>query len=305
MSDIHAVPAAWYADPAGSGRERYWNGSAWTEQLRDSPAFAAASSVAGAPSDSPGLGHIAEQVAYVPFTRADVHALQDGASASTTGGTSTIAIYLYALTPALLLLNLLFSWSFAPADFADLLIHGGIALATAAIALVLASIDRSQLRSRGYLGAPPPVLGLLPPVYVIARSSAVGPGALPATLSALVVQAAVVVLLVVPSMTSVDPAVSSTESPVDSIGMTAPFSDAQLAHLLTPEGMADKIRFDAAASSLRYDTVECEPLSSTALGAQTTCHATGHLASYDLVVQVLPDGTDTPFAVISVTPILQ
>ena len=27
-------PAGWYPDPGGAGRERYWDGSAWTEQAR-------------------------------------------------------------------------------------------------------------------------------------------------------------------------------------------------------------------------------------------------------------------------------
>ncbi|MFO6453331.1 MULTISPECIES: DUF2510 domain-containing protein [unclassified Aeromicrobium] len=30
-------PAGWYDDPAGSGGRRYWNGSAWTEQVQGVP----------------------------------------------------------------------------------------------------------------------------------------------------------------------------------------------------------------------------------------------------------------------------
>ncbi|GAC1484413.1 MAG: hypothetical protein NVS1B16_13820 [Pseudarthrobacter sp.] len=31
--NIPAAPAGWYTDPAGTGRLRWWDGSAWTDQF--------------------------------------------------------------------------------------------------------------------------------------------------------------------------------------------------------------------------------------------------------------------------------
>lgn len=45
MSDTPAQtpPAGWYPDPAGSDQQRFWNGTAWTEQLRPVPGSASSS----------------------------------------------------------------------------------------------------------------------------------------------------------------------------------------------------------------------------------------------------------------------
>jgi len=32
-----SVPAGWYPDPYGQGQERYWNGSAWSGNVRAAP----------------------------------------------------------------------------------------------------------------------------------------------------------------------------------------------------------------------------------------------------------------------------
>ena len=41
MDTPHAIPPAWHDDPAGSGGERWWDGTAWTEHVRprEVPAF--------------------------------------------------------------------------------------------------------------------------------------------------------------------------------------------------------------------------------------------------------------------------
>jgi hypothetical protein len=47
-----STPAGWYADPAGSDRLRWWDGTRWTDHLTDAPTAGAAAS-ASAPSSSP------------------------------------------------------------------------------------------------------------------------------------------------------------------------------------------------------------------------------------------------------------
>ncbi|CAQ02649.1 DUF2510 domain-containing protein [Clavibacter sepedonicus] len=66
-----STPAGWYADPAGSDRLRWWDGTRWTDHLADAPAAAAASSSAGQqgdvqgsagqPAAAPGSGHVAPE----------------------------------------------------------------------------------------------------------------------------------------------------------------------------------------------------------------------------------------------------
>ncbi len=45
MSDRKA-PAGWYADPAGGGGSRYWNGTIWTERTEKSSSASRARSTA-------------------------------------------------------------------------------------------------------------------------------------------------------------------------------------------------------------------------------------------------------------------
>lgn len=37
MSDLPHPPPGWYVDPAGAHGSRWWNGSAWTDQVREAP----------------------------------------------------------------------------------------------------------------------------------------------------------------------------------------------------------------------------------------------------------------------------
>ncbi|QIS41057.1 DUF2510 domain-containing protein [Clavibacter capsici] len=50
-----STPAGWYADPAGSDRLRWWDGTRWTDHLTDAPTATAA---APAPAATPDRPHV-------------------------------------------------------------------------------------------------------------------------------------------------------------------------------------------------------------------------------------------------------
>lgn len=60
-----STPAGWYADPAGSDRLRWWDGTRWTDHLTDAPPAAApASAPSPAPAEpaaAPVSGHVAPE----------------------------------------------------------------------------------------------------------------------------------------------------------------------------------------------------------------------------------------------------
>ncbi len=315
MSDVHGIPASWYPDPADPRLQRYWDGSSWTQHVRGSAAAPppaapgsgsqgiVASAVNAPLTDFTGYDRIGQNASYVPFSRGSSAASSRQAHRET-GSASTVAIWLYAFVPLLLLVHQYVSWEYSADEFSNLLVHAALALGTVVLAILLAAIDRSQLKKRGFERTPPAILGVVPPVHVFVRLFTTSPVAVFVTLVALVVQAAVVAVLVITVVQPDEVSVAPTEEPIVTAGMTEPFTEDQLGYLLTPAGMAQKIRFDAAQSELRYETVQCDPLPSTELGTQTTCRATGKTADYELLVQVLPDGDNTPFAVVSVTPVL-
>jgi len=60
-----STPAGWYADPAGSDRLRWWDGTRWTDHLADAPA-AAASTASTGPAAAPASGHVAPEAPSAP-----------------------------------------------------------------------------------------------------------------------------------------------------------------------------------------------------------------------------------------------
>ncbi|MFT7710773.1 DUF2510 domain-containing protein [Clavibacter tessellarius] len=67
-----STPAGWYADPAGSDRLRWWDGTRWTDHLTDAPTAGAGASSAGAgasPAETAsGSGERAADAATAPAT---------------------------------------------------------------------------------------------------------------------------------------------------------------------------------------------------------------------------------------------
>jgi hypothetical protein len=60
-----STPAGWYADPAGSDRLRWWDGTRWTDHLADAPAVSGSADAAHASSASaPYVPPVEPQPAY-------------------------------------------------------------------------------------------------------------------------------------------------------------------------------------------------------------------------------------------------
>jgi hypothetical protein len=138
MTDAPVTPPGWYADPAGSPLQRWWDGTAWTDHVHD-PAAAA-----------PGFA---------------------GTNPTTPVGTSpfTVWIWVFAITPLLGLFSLVFqqdvsysSYTSTTAttaqDLQDLyasiftpeyLMQLAISFLLYAAAVLIAFFDWRELKSRG------------------------------------------------------------------------------------------------------------------------------------------------------------
>lgn len=246
-----------------------------------------------------------QESVYRPLDFSD----SDRALGSELGGWSpnTVTGWLYAFAPALLAVLALMPLPRDLLNASDLPVRAATVLVFCVVCVVLAGIDRLELRRREYLRSPPAVLGLLPPIFSIVRVASVGRRSIALAVVSLLVQAAVAGLLYfhfAPPL-AIAPTPTATDEPQSSVGLVPPFTDAQKAALLTPEGMAAKIKFDASGSALRYQSVTCDPLTSTDLGAQVMCTAIGKLADYDIYVQLIPTADGVPFTVLSVVPSLK
>ena len=304
--ETNVIPAAWYADPGDVGQLRYWDGSNWTEQLAIlvQPPVA----VATAPpqpveeamsyfSHPPPVEESSMRAAYVPLSRVSTVGRSE-VMAEPVRSADTAAIWLLTLLPLLLLTELV-----VPLDNQPLTIVTRLAIVVifVVLSIVLAGWDRSQLFQRGYRSSPPALLAAIPPFHVLARLIAVGARGLIVGFVALLVQTAVAVAL-----STVLGAVLASIGPVAPgavpDGLVPPFTAAERAALLEPEGMAAKILYDSRDSSPVYSSVQCEPLPATTTGSVTTCTGQATLASYNIQVQVAPSSEEVPFTVISVTP---
>ena len=340
------IPAAWYPDPADAHQLRYWNGAGWTNQTAQRPAAAppavppppvapprpqptpapalapAVESQPAAPFQPaapyqpavayqpavPSLGGLFDEPAAPPYVPLAFTDNSEPIGAADAGWSpNTISGWLYAFVPVLLAALALMPLPVNLLNASDLPARVGLVLLFIALAIALAAIDGMQLRHRDFVRVPPPVLGVIPPVYSIARAAAVGRRGFSVAAVSLAVQTAVTLGLLVHFL-PVGIEANEVETPSDvasSVGFVPPFTEAQKAALLTPEGMAAKIMFDAAGSALRYKTVTCDPIPSTELGVQVMCTAQGTIADYDIYVQLIPTSDGVPFTVTSVAPSLK
>lgn len=300
----NVIPAAWYADPGDAGQLRYWDGANWTDQLAvlvppTVPPLTAepVEEPLSYFSHPPPAEEWSVPSTYVPLGRlAAVGRIDPVAEHSRSA--DTLAIWLLTLLPLILLAELVVPVENEPTTIA---IRLGIVVVFVALSILLAAFDRSQLLQRGYLSSPPPLLAAIPPFHVLARLIAVGARGLIVGFVALVVQTAVAIAL----STVLGAVLASIGAPAtDTVpdGLVPPYTEAERAALLLPEGMAAKLQYDSEQSSPHYISVECEPLTSTTPGSVTTCTGNGAIASYTIQVQVSPSTDVDPFTVISVTP---
>ena len=314
---VGAVPAAWYSDPGDVGQLRYWDGAGWTDQIAvlvlpsAAPPSASPFSGSGLVSSHEPLGLPAQSAlfappledssvpsSYVPLARFAPIGGGGAPMAVQARSADTAASWLLALWPLILLTELVVP---ANNEVTTLVIRVGIVAVFVVVSVLLAALDRSQLHDRGFNASPPPVLAVIPPLLVLARLIAVGARGVIVGFVGLVVQTAVA-LAVATALGGILASVTSEDPGLSSVGMVPPFTASERAALLLPAGMAAKISYDAQESALHYNSVECEPLPTTASGSVTTCTAEGNLSSYLLQVQVLPETAQVPFEVISVTP---
>ena len=64
---MNTIPAAWYADPAGSGGLRWWDGIAWSEHVRTQEAPPAPAVPAYQPVQQVQAAQVYEPVQQQPF----------------------------------------------------------------------------------------------------------------------------------------------------------------------------------------------------------------------------------------------
>jgi hypothetical protein len=308
--ETNAIPAAWYADPGDVGQLRYWDGANWTERLAvlveppvapATPPAAPATQVEEAMSyfsHPPPLEESSMRASYVPLSRLATVGRTEVAYAQAPRSADTLAVWLLTVLPLILLAELAVPLDNKPLTIATRL---GIVVIFVALAILVAAWDRSQLLQRGYHSSPPALLAAVPPFHVLARLIAVGARGLIVAFVALLVQTAVAIAL----STVLGSVLASIGAPTPTAvpdGLVPPFTAAERAALLEPEGMAAKILYDSENSSPRYNSVICEPLASKTTGSVTNCTGQATIGSYLIQVQVGASSEEVPFTVVAVTP---
>ena len=308
--ETNAIPAAWYADPGDDGQLRYWDGANWTDRLAvlvQPPVVPAAAPAAPAAhveealsyfSHPPPLEESSMRAAYVPLSRLATVGRTEVVYEHTSRSADTLAVWLLTILPLILLAELAVPLDNQPLTIATRL---GIVVVFVALAILIAAWDRSQLLQRGYHSSPPALLAAVPPFHVLARLIAVGARGLIVACVSLLVQTAVAIALST-VLGAVLASIGSPTPPPVPDGLVPPFTASERAALLTPEGMAAKILYDSENSSPRYNSVTCEPLSSTTTGSVTSCTGQATIGSYLIQVQVAAASEEVPFTVVAVSP---
>jgi Protein of unknown function (DUF2510) len=162
-SNVPAIPAGWYSDPAGGAGKRWWDGSRWTENIREPET----------PLPAPAVGNYAPGIGrYVPGearpTRALPHA--EAGIAYTRTSWWLAGSPLWISVPEVIVFAIINSLV-APAPSAIAIGFGLVNLLAWAALVGMAFADRAALFAGGNDSAASPWWTLLTPLaYLIARA---------------------------------------------------------------------------------------------------------------------------------------
>ncbi|MGX5680242.1 DUF2510 domain-containing protein [Schumannella luteola] len=147
MSETPTTPAGWYPDPTGSRAARWWDGTAWTEHVRD-PEPAPRAPLASPTSVQPAAAAFAEHRRF-DYLGADARPVDRVADTPppAEGWTWPVILIAMASLGAILVLGVSLALGL---DVTVAAVVSGIA---GWLTLPLGFVDRAVLRSRGYRGA--------------------------------------------------------------------------------------------------------------------------------------------------------
>lgn len=339
MTTGPAIPAAWYPDPRDADRLRWWDGAGWTAHTRarvEVPEPEPTSGLATEPGSTPGPDPKPEPNSapdYVPmsgfasestgFAQATAPSSTPRTSAPTTsasstsapttsgsaalmgvGSSTTFAVWMLAILPIAYIAVVYTVATNIPVGDGWAIVLGSYGV-VAVLGVLAAVRDGRSLERHRVSGAPTPVLGLVPPLYLVVRTLTVGRASL-LPLVIWLMLAGVAALFASTLITGSFEGHLTGEAPASSApveGMDPPFTAAQSAYLLTQEGMEAKLTHDFEAEGQPVDSVECEPLPSTEVSELTTCVMTSAIIELKLEIEVTgPSTTGTPWVIAAELP---
>jgi hypothetical protein len=342
MSDVpgQLPPAGWYPDGVNDGVVRWWNGQAWTADVRQTPAAVQASVSTPTPVAQvltrrelreryTGTSDVSSGISFAATE-------SSGASAAGATATATAERFQSAYVP------MLTSWHPTPASIVEprnsshtwavwalalspfWIFLVGLWLAVAfpstasgfdgarigislGLSLGLAWTDMLLLGTRGFRATSFLWVLLTPIAYLGARMRGVGRAGLGPLLTYLAFTiaaiVAVVVLLVVVMHTPSLPPTTSSVAAVPPTAASVPLSFTERAELLTDAQVENRLRTDLMLAGGRVGPLECAPFPSERVGSTTACALEVDGVSYTATLIILPEQPYVPFVLGELNPV--